>query len=174
MGELSCQIEGLLVVATSPVKLQTLYELAGQKEVDESLVELQSFWNGRGLELVITTETACLICSKAAQNALNQLEAFEGRKLTEAAVSTLCYIAINQPVTLKDIENARGVKLFKGLLDSLMDAGFVRAASRKTDSGRAMVYVTTEKLLEHFGLSSSADFPTADELMDMMLEQSGD
>jgi segregation and condensation protein B len=111
-----------------------------------------------------------LMPAEAVLKALSRNDARKGRKLTDAAVETLCFIAIHQPVTSKDIEAGRGLALYKGVVDSLMDAGFVRAALRKTDSGRAVTYVTTDLFLDHFGLSSLGDLPSKDELLQIVTE----
>jgi segregation and condensation protein B len=171
MSLLSGQIEALLIASGKPVSVGALAELASGDDLASALDELKRFWNGRGMTLVEEPAGISLLPSKVAVKALSQVGGGNGRKLTEAAVETLCYIALHQPVTVKEIEIARGVKLFKGVVDALMDAGFVRASMRKTDSGRAVTYVTTDLLLEHFGLSSVADFPTPDELEEMMLQQ---
>ena len=165
------QVEALLIASSKPVSVEALKELMPDGDLTSAMQDLARFWQGRGMSLVEDASGVSLLPSKEAAKALSQVGGGNGRRLTEAAVETLCYIALNQPVTVKEIEIARGVKLFKGVVDALMDAGFVRASMRKTDSGRAVTYVTTDLLLEHFGLSSVADFPTPDELDDMMLQQ---
>lgn len=169
MSDLALRLESLLVASSKPLMLQALQNFGSDDEINDAIADLEAFWRNRGMVVHQNEGFVSLVPSNISVQMLTQLNAQEGRKLTEAAVETLCYIALNQPVTLKDIEHARGVKLFKGLLDSLLDAGFVRAATRKTDSGRALVYVTTEKLLEHFGLSSVADLPTPEELDELVL-----
>jgi len=171
MSALSDQLEALLIASGKPVSMEALAQFLPDADLNSALKELQHFWNGRGMSLVEEPAGVSLLPSKATAKALGQVGGGTGRRLTEAAVETLCYIALNQPVTVKEIEIARGVKLFKGVIDALMDAGFVRASMRKTDSGRAVAYVTTDLLLEHFSLSSVADFPTPDELEDMMVQQ---
>ncbi|TLX15838.1 SMC-Scp complex subunit ScpB [Rhizobium sp. MHM7A] len=171
MSALAGQIEALLIASSKPVSVEALAELLPDADIAAALGELSRYWQGRGMSLVEESVGVSLLPSKTAAKALSQVGGGNGRRLTEAAVETLCFIALNQPVTVKEIEIARGVKLFKGVVDALMDAGFVRASMRKTDSGRAVTYVTTDLLLEHFGLSSVADFPTPDELEDMMLQQ---
>lgn len=167
MNDLTLRLEALLVASSKPILTKALEDFCSQAELSDALAELKAFWNGRGMDVLDQGGAVSLVPSPISIRVLSQIGGADGRKLTEAAVETLAYIAVNQPVTLRDIEQARGVKLFRGLLDSLMDAGFVRAASRKTDSGRALVYVTTDSFLEHFGLGSVADIPTVDELEEL-------
>lgn len=169
MSLFELQLEALLVASAKPVDLTALEAIASKEEISLALRSLQSFWRGRGLELQLHDGRVMFEPAKTCVKTLSQVGEAK-RRLSEASVETLCFIALNQPVTIKEIEAARGVKLFKGVVDALMDAGFVRASMRKTDSGRALAYVTTDLLLEYYGLSSVADFPTADELEEMRLE----
>lgn len=171
MNSITLQLEALLLASDKPITLDAIKGVVPEFQLQGALTELRAFWNGRGMDVVEEPLGLSLLPSKATVRVLSQVGSSSGRRLTEAAVETLCFIALNQPVTVKEIEIARGVKLFKGVVDALMDAGFVRTSMRKTDSGRALTYVTTDLLLEHFDLSSVADFPTADELDEMMLEK---
>lgn len=169
MEGLSAQIECLLIASAKPVSMDALRQHAEQGDVDSALRSLEAFWSCRGMVINRTVEHVEMVPAKEAAAILAQVGSGAGKRLSEAALETLCFIALNQPVTVKEIERARGVKLFKGVIDALMDAGFIRASMRKSDSGRALAYVTTDLLLEHFGLSSAADLPTPDELNEFML-----
>lgn len=161
------QIEALLLASPTPVGLEKLRKHFGRDMAPE-LQAIAGFWAGRGMQVRERDGAVSLVPSEAVLKALSRNDARKGRKLTEAAVQTLCFVAVHQPVTAKDIENGRGLALFKGLMDSLLDAGFVRAALRKTDAGRAVTYVTTDLFLDHFGLSSLSDLPSRDELLEIV------
>ncbi|MCZ7860798.1 SMC-Scp complex subunit ScpB [Agrobacterium salinitolerans] len=163
------QIEALLLAASSPTSLEKLGKHFG-RDVSPEISEVSAFWAARGMNVRIRDGSVSLMPSEAVLKALSRNDARKGRKLTDAAVETLCFIAVHQPVTAKDIETGRGLALFKGVIDSLMDSGFVRAALRKTDSGRAVTYVTTDLFLDHFGLSSLGDLPSKDELLQIVNE----
>lgn len=163
------QIEALLLAASSPTSLEKLGKHFG-RDVSPEISEVSAFWAARGMNVRIRDGSVSLMPSEAVLKALSRNDARKGRKLTDAAVETLCFIAVHQPVTAKDIETGRGLALFKGVVDSLMDSGFVRAALRKTDSGRAVTYVTTDLFLDHFGLSSLGDLPSKDELLQIVNE----
>ncbi len=161
-------VEALLLASPRPINEAELQAHLTGEHLDAILRELDTFWRGRGLAILRKDGSVAIGPSAEVLATFADLDKQKGRRLTEAAVQTLCYIAINQPVTQKNIESARGVVLFKGLIDSLMDAGFVRTSIRKTDSGRALTYVTTELFLEHFGLSALSDLPTQDELFELV------
>ena len=84
-------------------------------------------------------------------------------KLSPAALETLAIIAYKQPVIRADIEAIRGVGAGE-MIRSLMYKGLVKIAGRAEVLGRPMLYGTTKKFLEVFGLSSLKDLPKIEEL----------
>jgi segregation and condensation protein B len=84
-------------------------------------------------------------------------------KLTAAALESLAIIAYKQPITRADIEAIRGVQCGE-LLKHLMEKGLVRIAGRDDSLGRPVLYGTTRKFLQVFGLNSLKDLPEAPEL----------
>jgi len=84
-------------------------------------------------------------------------------KLSPAALETLAIIAYKQPVMRADIEAIRGVAVGE-LIRSLMFKGLVRIVGRAEVLGRPMLYGTTKKFLEVFGLNSLKDLPKIEEL----------
>lgn len=167
-SSLARSIEALLVASPRPQSLSRLRLTFGQEAADAAVAELSEFWSGRGMELSIKGDDASLAPSKDALALLEQGDRRGRRRLTEAAVETLCYIAFHQPVTVPDIEKARGVALNQGVMDSLLDSGFVRTSLRKTNSGRAVMYVTTDLFLDHYALTSLADLPSLEEMEDLL------
>lgn len=168
MSDLSLQIEALLVASPSPVAVGSLEKLYSPSDVSAALEKLREFWEARGMRLGLKNGIISFSPAPEVVKILAEAQGEKVRSLSTAAIETLCYISMNQPVTLADIEQARGLKLFKGIMDSLLDAGFVRAAVRRSDSGRAITYVTTDAFLEHFGLGSLSDLPRLDELPDLV------
>jgi segregation and condensation protein B len=84
-------------------------------------------------------------------------------KLSSAALETLAIIAYKQPVIRADIEAIRGVAVGE-IIRSLMSKGLVKIVGRDEVIGRPMLYGTTKKFLEIFGLNSLKDLPKAEEL----------
>lgn len=84
-------------------------------------------------------------------------------KLSPAALETLAIIAYKQPVIRADIEAIRGVAVGE-VLRSLMYKGLVKIVGRAEILGHPMLYGTTKKFLEVFGLNSIKDLPKAEEL----------
>ena len=84
-------------------------------------------------------------------------------KLSPAALETLAIVAYKQPVIRADIEAIRGVAVGE-VVRGLMYKGLVKIVGRAEVLGRPMLYGTTRKFLEVFGLNSLKDLPKAEEL----------
>jgi len=84
-------------------------------------------------------------------------------KLTQAALETLAIIAYKQPIIRADVEAIRGVSSGE-MIRSLMYKGLVRITGRAEVLGRPMLYGTTKKFLDVFGLNSAKDLPKIEEL----------
>ncbi|MHC4737624.1 MAG: SMC-Scp complex subunit ScpB [Planctomycetota bacterium] len=84
-------------------------------------------------------------------------------KLSSAALETLAIISYKQPVIRADIEAIRGVAA-GDMIRSLMYKGLVKIVGRAEVLGRPMLYGTTKKFLEIFGLNSLKDLPKIEEL----------
>ncbi|MHC4593934.1 MAG: SMC-Scp complex subunit ScpB [Planctomycetota bacterium] len=84
-------------------------------------------------------------------------------KLSPAALETLAIIAYKQPVMRADIEAIRGVAA-GDIIRGLCYKGLVKIVGRAEVLGRPMLYGTTRKFLELFGLNSLKDLPKIEEL----------
>ncbi|MFZ0035352.1 MAG: SMC-Scp complex subunit ScpB [Sedimentisphaerales bacterium] len=84
-------------------------------------------------------------------------------KLSPAALETLAIIAYKQPIIRADIETIRGVAVGE-IIRTLMYKGLVKIIGRAEIVGRPLLYGTTKKFLEVFGLNSLKDLPKIEEL----------
>ena len=91
------------------------------------------------------------------------LRARSDSKLSPAALETLAIIAYKQPVMRADIEAIRGVTAGE-VIRSLCYKGLVKIVGRAEVLGRPMLYGTTKKFLEVFGLNTLKDLPKVQEL----------
>jgi len=79
-------------------------------------------------------------------------------RMSTAALETLAIVAYKQPVLRAEIEAIRGVAV-GDMLVRLREMNLVRIAGRAEEIGRPLLYGTTPKFLEVFGLGSLADLP---------------
>ena len=84
-------------------------------------------------------------------------------KLSQAAMETLAVVAYKQPVVRADIEAIRGVSAGE-MLNRLREVGLIKIVGRAEDVGRPMLYGTTKRFLEVFGLSGLEDLPAVEEM----------
>ncbi|MCU0724821.1 MAG: SMC-Scp complex subunit ScpB [Planctomycetes bacterium] len=84
-------------------------------------------------------------------------------RLSPAAMETLAIIAYRQPILRADVEKVRGVDA-GGALRTLLDRGLVKVVGRAEEPGAPMLYGTTRRFLEVFGLRSLKDLPKAESL----------
>ncbi len=84
-------------------------------------------------------------------------------KLSQAALETLAIIAYKQPVIRADIEAIRGVAAGE-MIRGLMYKSLVKIVGRAEVLGRPMLYGTTKKFLDIFGLQSIKELPKVEEL----------
>lgn len=84
-------------------------------------------------------------------------------KLSQAAMETLAVVAYKQPVVRAEIEAIRGVASGE-MLNRLRELGLIKIVGRAEDVGRPLLYGTTKRFLDVFGLGSLEDLPTVEEL----------
>ncbi len=85
-------------------------------------------------------------------------------RVSPAALETLSVIAYRQPVSKAEIEAIRGVQAGP-ILRTLVDRGLVRVTGRADVPGHPLLYGTTKKFLDSFGLASLAELPRDGELV---------
>ena len=79
-------------------------------------------------------------------------------RLSPAALETLAIVAYRQPVLRADVEKIRGVACGE-VLRTLQERGLVRVAARADLPGAPLLYGTTQRFLEAFGLRDLQDLP---------------
>jgi segregation and condensation protein B len=90
-------------------------------------------------------------------------------RLSQPALETLSIIALRQPISRADVAAIRGVEV-DGVMKSLLERDLIAIVGRSEAPGKPMLYGTTGKFLEHFGLRSLDDMPKAEELRQQAAE----
>jgi len=83
-------------------------------------------------------------------------------RLSPALLETLAIVAYKQPVLRAEVEAVRGVACGE-MLSRLRDVNLARIVGRAEEIGRPLLYGTTTRFLEIFGLSSLKDLPKIDD-----------
>ena len=169
LSVLAAQIEAVLFLASSPVpegELKNVLGVSG-KEIGAALAELEGHLAlGHGLVLKAVAGGWLLETNPYFAEVLSLFRDTSQRgriKLSKAAVETLAVITYNQPVTRGEVEELRGVRCER-VIETLLSHGLIRISGRKKASGSPLLYRTTERFLDLFGLEAIADLPSLEEL----------
>ncbi|MDX1940440.1 MAG: SMC-Scp complex subunit ScpB [Saprospiraceae bacterium] len=80
------------------------------------------------------------------------------KRLSQAALETLSIIAYKQPISKSDVEKIRGVNCDYAM-QKLLEKELVIITGRSDGPGRPLLYGTSEKFMDYFGLKSLRDLP---------------
>ncbi|MEO7989067.1 MAG: SMC-Scp complex subunit ScpB [Chryseolinea sp.] len=81
------------------------------------------------------------------------------KRLSTSAMETLSIIAYKQPISKTEIENIRGVNCDYAV-QKLVDKGLIEITGKAETIGRPMLYGTTPKFMEYFGINDLMELPT--------------
>ena len=157
-------LEALLLSTHHPLtagKLAELLELEATKPVRGAIKALNEQYEqtGRSFRVEQVAGGYQLLTLPEHGELLKKLHQREiDAKLTKAALETLSIIAYKQPILRADVESIRGVACGE-TIRSLMEKHLVKIAGRAEVPGRPILYGTTKRFLELFGLNSLKDLP---------------
>ena len=92
---------------------------------------------------------------------LKLIENKETNSLSPQALETLAIIAYNEPVSVQEIDEIRGVNS-REMVRRLLARGFIKEMGKSDLPGRPIIYSTTSDFLDYFGFSSKDDLPKID------------
>ena len=156
-------IEAILFVAGEPVSIGDIAAALGLTELEtvQAVEEMQRQYDleRRGVTLRrygdhLRMETR----QEYAPYVERLLQPVQRQSLTQTAMETLAVIAYRQPATKGEVEQIRGVKCDYSI-QSLLNKGLIKEVGRKEALGRPILYATTDRFLEHFGLSDIRELP---------------
>jgi segregation and condensation protein B len=172
------QIEALLFAAPQPVKEEELAAVTGQSAsaVRGAIGRLSEVYEqGRGITLLKLAGGWQMATAPDLEETVADFQntlISQRVRLSKAALETLAVVAYNQPVTRSEIEGIRTVRC-DHVIDTLLKHGIVRVAGRKKSVGNPLLYRTTDRFLELFGLSSISSLPTVEELQETFVAEGG-
>ena len=89
---------------------------------------------------------------------LRLIENKETNTLSQQALETLAIIAYNEPISVQEIDNIRGVNS-REMVRKLLARGFIKECGKSDAPGKPIIYSTTSDFLDYFGLSSKEELP---------------
>ena len=169
VADITATVEAILFSTDAPIttaKILQVAELSGKREVTDAIDALNARYeeSGAAFRIEVIAGGYRLQTLKIHHQVLSRLfKAKSEPKLSQPAMETLSIVAYRQPVLRADIEAIRGVACGE-VLRGLMEKMLIKIVGRAEVIGRPMLYGTTRRFLEVFGLASLSDLPRADEL----------
>lgn len=81
------------------------------------------------------------------------------KRLSTSAMETLSIIAYKQPISKTEVENIRGVNCDYAI-QKLLDKGLIEILGKAETIGRPLLYGTSPKFMEYFGINNINELPT--------------
>ena len=170
--ELKSIIENVLLAADQPINATELSKIfldgTDKDQLQPILDELREEYNSRNLQIMEVAD-GYQLCTRHEYNdwIRKYLKLDRSSRLSQPSLDTLSIIAYKQPLTRQEVDDIRGVDS-SGVLKTLLEKKVIGPAGRKKVPGRPIMYRTTQKFLEYFGLKDLSDLPTLEDLREEM------
>ena len=162
-------IEALIFAADHPISVEeiksALEESLGaafsEDFILDTVYDLQSFFaaSDHAFDIIEIDNGFRFVTKSDFHQSINAfLKQSAGKKLSNAALETLAIVAYKQPIIKSEIESIRGVNC-DYLMQKLLDRDLVEIVGREESPGRPLLYATTDRFMDHFGLKSLSDLP---------------
>lgn len=170
MDFLQNHIEALVFCSPNPIKLgdikACLSEMFGADVPEEDIqsaiqrIEEKFLAEEFSFQLYKTAGGYQFLTKPAYQASISILLKQQSKKrLSTSAMETLSIIAYKQPISKTEIENIRGVNCDYAV-QKLLDKGLIEITGKADSIGRPMLYGTTQKFMEYFGINDLLELPT--------------
>ncbi len=160
-------LEALLFVGSPDNKPATARQIAAlmrgvsPREIDELVAELNAEYESEGASFEIVSEHEGYRLQLREEFAPIR-EKFYGKlkeaKLSQGAIDVLAIVAYHQPTTAEAVEKLRGGQPSGSILGLLIRRDLV-AVEKTNEKPRTLLYRTTDRFLDLFGLDSLKDLP---------------
>ena len=173
--EIKSILEAILFAANEPISIKQFTQVLGDAsthDIREQLIALEDDYQtaNRSFQL-IEIANGFQVCSRPEYR--DWIEKFYTRqvrvRLSPPALETLAIVAYKQPVTRTEVEEIRGVNS-DSVVNSLIQKGLIRIAGRKPGQGRSLLFATTDRFLEQFGLKNLSELPSIEEIEEILYE----
>ena len=170
--ELKSIVENVLLAADQPINASELSKIfldgTDKNQLQSILDELKEEYNSRNLQIMEVAD-GYQLCTRHEYNdwIRKYLKLDRSSRLSQPSLDTLSIIAYKQPLTRQEVDDIRGVDS-SGVLKTLLEKKVIGPAGRKKVPGRPIMYRTTQKFLEYFGLKDLSDLPTLEDLREEM------
>ena len=167
--DLAASVEAILLASNSPLtaaKICDVTQTTSQATVRKTIEQLNTRYRQQGAAFQIKAIAGGFQMQTLPQfdGVLSRLvQTRKDSRLSQAAIEALAIIAYRQPILRADIEAIRGVACGE-VLRGLIEKQLIKIVGRAEILGRPMLYGTTRRFLEVFGLAGLDDLPNVEEL----------
>lgn len=169
LDNITLHIEALIFASDSPMSLkeiQQCLESILDQELDKTVLQnkitsLQQKYlsNNFSFSIMEIADGYQFLSKPEFNETLSVLiQQRSNKKLSKSALETLSVIAYRQPITRGEMERIRGVNCDYAVR-KLLEKELVTIKGRSQDVGRPLLYATSEKFMQHFGLKSIKELP---------------
>ena len=169
MKLLSQHIESLVFTSEKPIKLKEIKSILEETfetkfknaDLEGALEEIEKRYEGDAyaFEMVGIAEGYQFLTKGSYFNTVaTYLKQTTRKRLSRAALETLSIIAYKQPVSRPELERIRGVSCDYAI-HKLLEKEMVTILGRSEAPGRPLLYGTSEKFMDYFGLKTLNDMP---------------
>jgi len=169
MEQLDLYVEALIFAAELPISieeiracLEAMFKTTFQKEYIETIItrlQLKYGSDAYSFEIVNIGNGYQFLTKAVYYDVVGMLlKQKSNKKLSRSALETLAVIAYQQPVSKGEAEKIRGVNCDYAV-QKLLEKELIQIKGRSKEPGRPLLYGTSDKFMEHFGLSSLQDLP---------------
>jgi len=167
--KLEQQIEALIFASEAPVtvkEMQTALKEAFEtdfkaEEIEEAIEGLRQKYTDEAFAFeIVPIAGGYQFMSKGAYHPLIGvwLKQRMKKRLSRAALETLAIIAYKQPVPKSEMEKIRGVSCDYSV-QKLLEKELVTITGRGEGPGKPLLYGTSEKFMDYFGIKDIGDLP---------------
>ena len=162
-------VEALLLAAGDVLTLERMRDLLGLTSVihvREALDAITARWAETGMAVELQEIAGGVRVSTRPEYAeyVRRLSRRpEVDRLSPSLMETLSIVAYRQPAPRVEVERIRGVQCGEALR-SLLERRLIKVVGRSDQPGRPLLYGTTRRFLEVFGLKSIKDLPKKGDL----------
>jgi segregation and condensation protein B len=169
-------LETLIFISQEPLTLEraeAVLEGSPAEDIKAALEEIiQRYASDEHGIQIVHTGGGYILSTKPAHDAWVRrlLQIDRKNKLSGASLETLSTIAYHQPVTQAEISMIRGVDSTSSL-KTLLDKKLIKIVGRKKAPGNPLVYRTSERFLQYFGLNGLEELPSEEEIAKILEEE---
>lgn len=169
MNFLSNHIEALIFCSTAPISITEIQGCLSEmfeaevpsSDIEEAIQALQERYASEEFAFALEHLGGGyqFLTKPAYQASISILLKQQSKKrLSTAALETLSIIAYKQPITKSEVEQIRGVNCDYSI-QKLLEKELLTIQGKAESVGRPLLYGTSPKFMEYFGINSLRDLP---------------